>query len=152
MIQESGSIRLLEGFHPIDEVGPVIHVNPIVLGQFLKAGDTVGSYLIRDDDATVKVVFYLNGRCLGPGFVIPSFTADVFYPCLHLDGKAKVTLKQVTDESPFFNLASTDNMIVIYSDRYQERPLTVAGPGAGADVTAAGVFAELIQLGNRNNG
>eukprot|EP00563_Minutocellus_polymorphus_P018804 CAMPEP_0197716108 /NCGR_PEP_ID=MMETSP1434-20131217/1115_1 /TAXON_ID=265543 /ORGANISM="Minutocellus polymorphus, Strain CCMP3303" /LENGTH=325 /DNA_ID=CAMNT_0043300415 /DNA_START=32 /DNA_END=1009 /DNA_ORIENTATION=- len=60
-------------------------------GAFLKAGDTVGSYLIRDaDDATVKIVFYLNGRCLGPGFVIPSCT-DVFYPCLHLDGKAKVT-------------------------------------------------------------
>ena len=60
-------------------------------GPFLKAGDTVGSYLIRDNN-TVKVVFYLNGRCLGPGFVISaSCTDEVFYPCLHLDGKAKVT-------------------------------------------------------------
>ena len=61
-------------------------------GKFLKAGDTVGSYLVREDDnATVKVVFYLNGRCLGPGFVVPSSSTDAFYPCLHLDGKAKVT-------------------------------------------------------------
>lgn len=60
-------------------------------GTFLKAGDTVGSCLVREDDASAKVVFYLNGRCLGPGFVVPSSSTDVFYPCLHLDGKAKVT-------------------------------------------------------------
>ena len=66
-------------------------------GKFLKAGDTVGSYLVREDDnATVKVVFYLNGRCLGPGFVVPSSGTDVFYPCLHLDGKAKVTYSAPT--------------------------------------------------------
>ena len=66
-------------------------------GPFLKAGDTVGSYLIRDNN-TVKVVFYLNGRCLGPGFVIStSSTDDVFYPCLHLDGKAKVTYSAPVD-------------------------------------------------------
>ena len=59
-------------------------------GPFLKAGDTVGSYLIRDNN-TVKVVFYLNGRCLGPGFVISASCTDVFYPCLHLDGMATVT-------------------------------------------------------------
>ena len=67
------------------------------------------------------------------------------------DGKAKVSLQRVKDDSPFFNLASTDNMIVVYSDRYATRPLTVAGPGAGAGVTAAGVFAELIQLGNSSH-
>ncbi|NNC84022.1 MAG: bifunctional aspartate kinase/homoserine dehydrogenase I [Flavobacteriales bacterium] len=78
--------------------------------------------------------------------------ARLRYIASYADGKARVTLQQVKDDSPFYNLASTDNMVVVYSDRYQERPLTVAGPGAGADVTAAGVFAELIQLGNRNNG
>jgi len=39
-------------------------------------------------------------------------------------------------------------MIVIHTERYRERPLVIQGPGAGADVTAAGVFAEIIQLGN----
>ncbi len=64
------------------------------------------------------------------------------------EGKASINLEMVTQESPFYNLASTDNMIVFHTARYKERPLVVQGPGAGADVTAAGVFAEIIQLGN----
>ena len=63
-------------------------------------------------------------------------------------GKAKIKLAFVSKESPFFNLLSTDNMVVIKTKRYQERPLVIQGPGAGADVTAAGVFAEIIELGN----
>jgi aspartokinase/homoserine dehydrogenase 1 len=73
------------------------------------------------------------------------------YVASYKDGQAKVSLERVDEKSPFYNLASTDNMIVIHSDRYATRPLTIAGPGAGADVTAAGVFAELIQLGNLNH-
>ena len=64
------------------------------------------------------------------------------------DGKASIKLQKVEEDSPFYNLASTDNMIVFHTERYQERPLVVSGPGAGADVTAAGVFAEIIQYGN----
>lgn len=63
------------------------------------------------------------------------------------DGKAAIRLEMVTSESPFYNLASTDNMIVFHTERYKERPLVIQGPGAGASVTAAGVFAEIIQLG-----
>ena len=63
------------------------------------------------------------------------------------NGKAKITLEKVTAEDPFYNLASTDNMAVFYTARYKERPLVVQGPGAGAEVTAAGVFAELIKMG-----
>ena len=64
------------------------------------------------------------------------------------DAKATIQLMRVTEDSPFYNLASTDNMIVFHTARYKERPLVIQGPGAGADVTAAGVFAELIQLAN----
>ena len=64
------------------------------------------------------------------------------------DGLASINLEMVTQENPFYNLASTDNMIVFHTARYKERPLVIQGPGAGADVTAAGVFAEIIQLGN----
>mgnify|MGYP001394033244 FL=1 len=63
------------------------------------------------------------------------------------DGNAKITLEKVTQDDPFYNLASTDNMAVFYTERYKERPLVVQGPGAGAEVTAAGVFAELIKMG-----
>ena len=63
-----------------------------------------------------------------------------------LDGKASITLEMVKNDDPFYNLASTDNMAVFYTERYKERPLIIQGPGAGAQVTAAGVFAELIRM------
>ena len=64
------------------------------------------------------------------------------------DGKATIRLARVGADSPFYNLASTDNMVVIKTLRYSERPMVIAGPGAGADVTAGGVFAEIIQYAN----
>lgn len=65
-----------------------------------------------------------------------------------VDGKATVGLREVDSSSPFFHLSGSDNMIVFTSERYKERPLVVRGPGAGASVTAAGVFAEIIMIGN----
>jgi aspartokinase/homoserine dehydrogenase 1 len=63
-------------------------------------------------------------------------------------GKASVRLQKVGKESPFFNLDGSDNMIVFTTERYMERPLVVRGPGAGAEVTAAGVFAEILFIGH----
>lgn len=63
-------------------------------------------------------------------------------------GTATVSLEVVTPESPFFSLSGSDNMVVFTTQRYQDRPLVVRGPGAGAAVTAAGVFAEIIKAGN----
>lgn len=77
-----------------------------------------------------------------------SKNAKLRYLASLVDGKAAIRLEMVTAESPFYNLASTDNMIVFHTERYKERPLVIQGPGAGADVTAAGVFAEIIQLGS----
>lgn len=66
-----------------------------------------------------------------------------------LDGqKAHIALRPVDEQHPFYTLSGSDNMIVFTTDRYRERPLVVRGPGAGAEVTAAGVFAEIIQIGN----
>ncbi len=65
-----------------------------------------------------------------------------------LDGEqASVGIQAVGQDSPFFTLSGSDNMIVFTTDRYSVRPLVVRGPGAGAEVTAAGVFAEIIQIG-----
>ncbi len=65
-----------------------------------------------------------------------------------LDGEqASVGVQAVGQESPFYTLSGSDNMIVFTTDRYSVRPLVVRGPGAGAEVTAAGVFAEIIQIG-----
>ncbi|MEM7369903.1 MAG: bifunctional aspartate kinase/homoserine dehydrogenase I [Bacteroidota bacterium] len=61
--------------------------------------------------------------------------------------KAFISLQQLDEGSPFYNLSGSDNMIVFTSNRYQERPLVIKGPGAGAEVTAAGVFAEILRIG-----
>ncbi len=63
------------------------------------------------------------------------------------DGKAKVALEVVDATHPFASLSGSDNIISFTTERYAERPLVVKGPGAGAEVTAAGVFADLIRIG-----
>ena len=62
--------------------------------------------------------------------------------------KATIGLEKVDTSNPFYHLDGSDNMIVFTTERYRERPLVVRGPGAGAEVTAAGVFAEIITIGN----
>lgn len=64
------------------------------------------------------------------------------------ENRASVGLQAVDQDSPFYNLSGSDNMIVFTTARYKDRPLVVRGPGAGAEVTAAGVFAEIITIGN----
>ncbi|MCL4170957.1 UNVERIFIED_CONTAM: hypothetical protein GTU68_041810 [Idotea baltica] len=59
-----------------------------------------------------------------------------------------VSVKTVGTDNPFYALSGSDNMIVFTTDRYNDTPLVVKGPGAGAEVTAAGVFAELIAEAN----
>jgi aspartokinase/homoserine dehydrogenase 1 len=65
-----------------------------------------------------------------------------------IDGKAEIALEEVDDSHPFYSLSGSDNMIVFTTERYKERPLVVRGPGAGAEVTAAGVFAEIVTIGS----
>jgi bifunctional aspartokinase / homoserine dehydrogenase 1 len=64
------------------------------------------------------------------------------------NGEAKIGLVAVDSSHAFYLLSGSDNMIVFTTDRYKERPLVVRGPGAGAEVTAAGIFAEIITIGN----
>ncbi|MCK6693606.1 MAG: bifunctional aspartate kinase/homoserine dehydrogenase I, partial [Thermoanaerobaculia bacterium] len=62
---------------------------------------------------------------------------------------AGIGLETFGPEHPFYFLDGSDNMVVFTTERYRERPLVVRGPGAGAEVTAAGVFAEIIGIGSR---
>jgi aspartokinase/homoserine dehydrogenase 1 len=61
-----------------------------------------------------------------------------------------IALRSVGSNHPFYGLSGADNMIVITSQRYHSRPLVVKGPGAGAEVTAGGVFADLLIIANIN--
>ncbi|MFN7261446.1 MAG: bifunctional aspartate kinase/homoserine dehydrogenase I, partial [Cyclobacteriaceae bacterium] len=66
-------------------------------------------------------------------------------------GKASVSLASVGTSHPFYSLAGSDNIILLTTERYKERPMVIRGPGAGAEVTAAGVFADVIRIGNYSN-
>lgn len=61
---------------------------------------------------------------------------------------ASISLQAYPPTHPFYFLSGSDNMVVFTTERYRERPLVVRGPGAGAEVTAAGLFAEVIGMGN----
>ncbi|MEE9437606.1 MAG: bifunctional aspartate kinase/homoserine dehydrogenase I [Saprospiraceae bacterium] len=62
------------------------------------------------------------------------------------NGKASIGLQNVGEDSPFYSLQGSDNMIVFTTKRYHDRPLVIKGPGAGAEVTAAGVFSDIISI------
>lgn len=61
-------------------------------------------------------------------------------------GKASVKLKTYPKDHPFSGLSGSDNMIVFTTARYHARPMIIQGPGAGPEVTAAGVFSDLLRL------
>ncbi|MFQ3576960.1 MAG: bifunctional aspartate kinase/homoserine dehydrogenase I, partial [Cytophagales bacterium] len=64
------------------------------------------------------------------------------------NGKAGVSLKEVDTNHAFYSMSGSDNIISFTTERYKDRPLVVKGPGAGAEVTAAGVFADIIKVGS----
>ena len=64
------------------------------------------------------------------------------------NGKAAVGLQFIPKESPFYNLEGKDNIVEFFTDRYVDQPLIIKGAGAGAAVTASGIFADVIRIGN----
>jgi aspartokinase/homoserine dehydrogenase 1 len=65
----------------------------------------------------------------------------------HIDGNAKasVGLQHISPGQDLYHLYGKDNVVLFYTDRYKEQPLVVKGAGAGADVTASGVFADIMR-------
>ncbi|PWJ59490.1 aspartate kinase [Dyadobacter jejuensis] len=61
-------------------------------------------------------------------------------------GRAHVELKAVDANHPFYNLSGSDNIVSFTTERYKDRPLVIKGPGAGAEVTASGVFADIMSI------
>ncbi|MCD8399994.1 bifunctional aspartate kinase/homoserine dehydrogenase I [Tenacibaculum finnmarkense] len=70
------------------------------------------------------------------------------YVAEFVDGKAKVGLQHIPADHPFYNLEGSDNIVLFFTDRYPVNPLLIKGAGAGADVTASGIFADVIRIGN----
>jgi len=66
-----------------------------------------------------------------------------------IDGKASVSLKEISEDHPFYNVEGSDNITVFHTDRYKDSPLIVKGAGAGGEFTASGVFADIIKASKK---
>lgn len=72
--------------------------------------------------------------------------AKLKFVATYENGKAEVGLEHIPPSSDFYHLYGKDNLVLFYTDRYPEQPLVIKGAGAGADVTASGVFADIIRV------
>lgn len=72
--------------------------------------------------------------------------AKLKFVATYENGRASVGLEHILPSSDFYHLYGKDNLVLFYTDRYPEQPLVIKGAGAGADVTASGVFADIIRV------
>ncbi|MBK8806445.1 MAG: bifunctional aspartate kinase/homoserine dehydrogenase I [Bacteroidales bacterium] len=70
------------------------------------------------------------------------------YIACYENGKARTEIRALDNTHPFYNVTGSDNIISFTTARYKKQPLIVIGPGAGAEVTAAGIFADIIRIVN----
>lgn len=64
------------------------------------------------------------------------------------NGEASVGLQHIPRGHDFYNLEGSDNIVLFYTERYPNQPMIIKGAGAGAEVTASGIFADIIRIGN----
>ncbi|WP_405383125.1 bifunctional aspartate kinase/homoserine dehydrogenase I [Maribacter sp. LLG6340-A2] len=70
------------------------------------------------------------------------------YVAQYDNGIASVGLQEIPKGHDFYNLEGSDNIVLFYTERYPNQPMIIKGAGAGADVTASGIFADIIRIGN----
>jgi bifunctional aspartokinase / homoserine dehydrogenase 1 len=157
IVKKAGTLGYTEPDPRIDLTGTDVRRKLVILAR------EAGMEIEQDD---VQVNNFLPETCLNAATVPDFFTelekSDAVFDKMLADteggklrmiakieaGKATIGLEKVDAKSPFYTLDGSDNMIAFFTERYRDRPLVVRGPGAGAEVTAAGVFAEIIAIGN----
>ena len=72
--------------------------------------------------------------------------SKIKYVAEYKNGKASVGIKYIPKNHDFYNLEGSDNIVLFYTDRYKSQPLIVKGAGAGSEVTASGIFADIIRV------
>ncbi len=72
--------------------------------------------------------------------------AKLKFVATYEQGEARVGLEHIQPESDFYHLYGKDNLVLFFTNRYPEQPLVIKGAGAGADVTASGIFADIIRV------
>ncbi|PCJ93269.1 MAG: bifunctional aspartate kinase/homoserine dehydrogenase I [Flavobacteriaceae bacterium] len=70
------------------------------------------------------------------------------YVAQYENGKASVGLQHIPKGHDFSNLEGSDNIVLFYTERYPNQPMIIKGAGAGADVTASGIFADIVRIGS----
>lgn len=69
----------------------------------------------------------------------------------YANGHGSVGLEEVDATHPFYNLEGKDNIVLFYTNRYKDQPMVIKGAGAGAEVTASGIFADVLRLSQADN-
>jgi aspartokinase/homoserine dehydrogenase 1 len=124
----------------IREAGKQIEMGDIVNNSFMPAACMVGSV----DD------FYKSMETYEDHFkklydAAAEAGNKLKFVAMFEDGKASVGLKHITPDHDFYHLYGKDNIVLFNTDRYKDQPLIIKGAGAGAEVTASGVFADIIR-------
>ncbi len=122
------------------EAGEIIEMEDISNNSFMPAACMVGTVddfykSMEVHEAHFKNIFEEAAKTSNKLKFVASFK----------DGKAAVGLQHINPQHDFYHLYGKDNIVLFYTDRYVEQPLVIKGAGAGADVTASGVFADIIR-------
>ncbi|WP_276502034.1 bifunctional aspartate kinase/homoserine dehydrogenase I [Terrimonas pollutisoli] len=127
------------------ESGEKIEMNDIANSSFMPASCMQGtvadfySAMAKEEDHFKKLYDKANAEGCKLKFVAS-----------YKDGKASVGLQHIDPNHDLYHLYGKDNVVLFYTDRYKEQPLVVKGAGAGAEVTASGVFADIIRAAKQS--
>ena len=135
------------------DVGRKILILAREVGVPLEAADVKIAQLLPDNClAAPTVEAFFNELVISDGY-FGKLQADaeaqgekLRYIATLENGKAIVELRTVNAEHPFYTLSGSDNIVSFTTERYKDRPLVIKGPGAGAEVTASGVFADIMSI------
>lgn len=105
----------------------------------LKSGSVEDFYQTLIDDEAHYQKLYASAKAKG---------CQLKYVAQLNQGKASVGIQEIPSDHPFYNLKGKDNIVMFYTKRYPEQPMIIKGAGAGAEVTASGLFADIIRIGN----
>lgn len=162
-------ISLIDAIHDAHKAGftepdPRIDLSGKDVKRKLLILSRVAGYSLEDEDiienaflppSILKVekmdVFYKEVDMFGRKFEKRVANLSKENKCLRYiasfkNGIARIGLEEVESTHPFYLLDDSNNIVTIYSNRYNEHPLTIRGYGAGAEVTAAGVFADIMKI------
>ncbi|MDB5278087.1 MAG: aspartate kinase [Ferruginibacter sp.] len=120
------------------EAGNVIEMEDIANNSFMPPACMVGSVedfykSMEEHEAHFKQLFKEAGE------------NKLKFVASFKEGKASVGLQHINSQHDLYHLYGKDNIVLFYTDRYVEQPLVIKGAGAGADVTASGVFGDIIK-------